>query len=285
MTLLRRVHLWWHTATVLHLRTCWYLFTHNVCHRQSRLHANRRMCVPRHRFVCAHSGCVLVSFTTSPINTQITFDFLNAIRMFKRKKKNQIQIGLQPDNFFIGNHFWKYVLWLSDLMQIFTELLSVKTSCLSFIAALEMHNSNPALLPADLLHSKISTHIDWIAHNRRAGSSFLLKSNTHKNRAISSTCPRAHNRATLRTGPVNSNTANLCSSLFFFIMGNILSYCTRWLHYELWWVLMDFVCVCMFERTCMTCFCWRSVCARACVCVPSLGPCEVTPISNISLSL
>lgn len=71
---------------------------------------------PRHRFVCAHSGCVLSpslplneeSFCTL-INTQILLHFINAIgtQAIKYKLAGRLTSLLN------------YLLWLSDLIQMF----------------------------------------------------------------------------------------------------------------------------------------------------------------------
>lgn len=121
-----RLHLWWHTATVLHLWTCWSLSLHNMSAIVSPSCMRSGECVspPRHRFVCAHSGCFfLSSFAASQrgeflysdqASDHITF-YKNPIKMWEIKWK--LGCGL-------SSSLLKYfLLWLSDLKQIFPEIL------------------------------------------------------------------------------------------------------------------------------------------------------------------
>lgn len=143
MTLLCRLHLWWHTATVLHLWTCWSLFVHNMSAIVSPSCMRSGECVSQHRFVCAHSGCVLSpslplneeSFRTL-FKTQITLHFINAIRMYKIKCK----LFLLADNFFIwlfsANICCGWVTWYRYLLRFIIFF---------FLFFFIVGNSNPEL--------------------------------------------------------------------------------------------------------------------------------------------
>lgn len=119
-----------------HLWTCWSLFVHNMSAIVSPSCMRSGECVSRHRFVCAHSGCVLSpplplneeSFCTL-IKTQITLHFMNTISIYKKSNLNWFA-GWQAH--FYSSVFCKYFLWLSALLQIFVEILSIKTSFLCY---------------------------------------------------------------------------------------------------------------------------------------------------------
>lgn len=214
------------------------------------------------------------SFCTR-IKTRITVHFLKCIQ----NVTNQIQIGLQADNFFIQifwifwvtrhryllrSHLFFFFLFLncgeSEQSKVVFDFISCtqrshltlsRSLSLKWYSIKSLNYCNQTLL-----------HIDWIC-------TFLWFKRANK------LCARCTKKQThyKRLCVIFSRLSQLIAAIQQIYVAVSYYFCcvvsTDAL--SLFWVLLQFVCVCtsVFARTCMTCCCWRILCV--CVCAPSLG--------------
>lgn len=251
---------------------------YHVCHRQSELHAIRRMCVPNIDLCVLILDVLFVSFTASQWGELLYSDKDSDHGAFSEMHS---ECNESNPNWFAG---WQLLYSnilniLSDSTQIFVKIASV----FFFFLFLNCGESEQSKVVFDFIsctqrsHLTLSRslslkwysikslnycnqtllHIDWIC-------TFLWFKRANK------LCARCTKKQThyKRLCVIFSRLSQLIAAIQQIYVAVSYYFCcvvsTDAL--SLFWVLLQFVCVCtsVFARTCMTCCCWRILCVCLC---------------------